>query len=246
MKVSCNTCVCSEGKYFCSKKECVNEKHAPAPPPEKASSKRKGGVIKYHSVKGTSGSSSSIKASYGDITEEPALLTNLTYPIEKAADNSQCIDGRTKPVDCNQCICALGTWACTKMSCIALTLREKASYSGDAFLKSVGTLKEVTDIDDDCMEGEAKPIGCNQCVCHKNAWQCSDFSCPSTIAPPKIIAAEESCQTEEDVKSKDCNICSCRRGLWVCTKNDCKKFGNRYFNPVSHQRHGSNESDQQE
>jgi len=54
----------------------------------------------------------------------------------------------------------------------------------------------------------------------------------------------EACQVEEDVKSKDCNICSCRRGIWVCTQNECKKFGNRYYNPISQQQTASNDNDQ--
>ncbi|OXA64738.1 hypothetical protein Fcan01_02172 [Folsomia candida] len=223
MKVVCNTCVCSDGKYFCSKRAC-NEPERPLPPTEKGSSKRKGAIIKYHSVKGDAAAAAQKVQQVGNSTdlETGSTANSTTTFIISEVDSSQCIDGRTKPVDCNQC----------------------ASYSGDTFLNSVGTLKEHANIDEDCMEGEAKPIGCNQCVCHMNSWACSDFTCPSTPAPPKPETVQESCQTEEDVKSKDCNICSCRRGVWVCTENDCKKFGNRYFNPVS-QKHQDNEKDQE-
>jgi hypothetical protein len=36
------------------------------------------------------------------------------------------------------------------------------------------------------MEAETKKFGCNQCVCHRNSWACTDFTCPSTEAPLQL------------------------------------------------------------
>jgi hypothetical protein len=106
MKVSCNTCVCSDGRYFCSKRAC-NEKDKPLPPAEKSSSKRKGGIIKYHSVKGAGDSSSQKNATNngggGESQNEIGNSSNnsTTTFIISEVDSNQCVDGRTKPVDCN-------------------------------------------------------------------------------------------------------------------------------------------------
>lgn len=105
MKVSCNTCVCSDGQYFCSKRAC-NEKDRPLPPVEKSNSKRKGGIIKYHSIKGdnTTPKVSSVVDQSGSTNSSSGEFQpgNATSFIISEVDSSQCVDGRTKPVDCNQ------------------------------------------------------------------------------------------------------------------------------------------------
>jgi len=149
MRVSCNTCVCSSGKYFCSKRDC-KDKEIPLPPAQKSSHKRKGSINYYnHRTQAEPG----FRNDTTDSVEDSQFSNpNVTSTEETTAAISQCIDGRTKPVDCNQCVCALGRWACTKQSCIALTLREKASFSGANFLSKVETLKESMNMDGNLLQ----------------------------------------------------------------------------------------------
>jgi hypothetical protein len=151
MRVSCNTCVCSNGKYFCSKRDC-NDKDIPLPPVQKASTRRKG-TITYHNHKTKVDVEPRNETSSVEETTDPNAtifsdsINNETISQSQPQPLSQCIDGRTKPVDCNQCVCALGKWACTKASCIALSLREAASFNGGEFLKNAETLKEFMNMD---------------------------------------------------------------------------------------------------
>ncbi|CAG7787084.1 unnamed protein product [Allacma fusca] len=142
----------------------------------------------------------------------------------------ECYSGLTKSIDCNLCICSPSLkWACTKRACIALTLREKASYTDGSFMNKTETLVENPNIDEDCNEGDVRNLECNSCLCYMNSWSCTDHKCPPTTKPPKTVQSSERqpCQNEEDIKSIDCNVCICRRGFWDCSTNDCKKFGNR-------------------
>ncbi|ODN03886.1 Follistatin-related protein 1 [Orchesella cincta] len=234
IKVSCNSCVCINSQYVCSKKDC-QELQEPLPPMHVKHTSKKKGALNYNKKGQLVTVDDSGNALYGEYFSSELESVNATFPREEQPTEFSCIDGRTKPVDCNHCICAMGKWACTKMSCIPMSLREKASFHGAEFIKKADTLKENMGIDDDCLEGDTKKVGgCNQCVCHENSWACTDYECPSMSPPVKANSGVklEACQTEEDVKSVECNICSCRSGIWRCTNNDCKKFGDKYYQPI--------------
>ncbi|CAL8135389.1 unnamed protein product [Orchesella dallaii] len=241
IKVSCNSCVCINSQYVCSKKDC-QELQEPLPPMHIKHSSKKKGSLNYNKKGQSVTVDDSGNTLYGEYFSSELESSNATFPREEQATEFSCIDGRTKPVDCNHCICAMGKWACTKMSCIPMSLREKASFHGAEFIKKADTLKENMGIDEDCLEGDTKKVsGCNQCVCHENSWACTDYECPSMSPPvkPNSGAKLEACQTEEDVKSVECNICSCRSGIWRCTNNDCKKFGDKYYQPIQRGNHKS-------
>jgi hypothetical protein len=103
MRVVCNTCVCSDRKYFCSKRDCEDKK--PLPPPHKTSPKRKGTII-YHSVKGEA-----LGTNQNNVVKISSPAEGLRQNVSTSSDsatlnavvtnnNAQCIDGRTRPVDC--------------------------------------------------------------------------------------------------------------------------------------------------
>lgn len=149
MKVLCNSCVCINARYVCSKKDC-GEKEVPLPPKLKTNSKKKG-TLNYNKKTDQVGVvDESGNALYGEYFSSELDLSAPANDTSVRVDEQtefSCIDGRTKPVDCNQCICALGRWACTKMSCIPMSLREKASFHGAEFIKKADTLKENMGID---------------------------------------------------------------------------------------------------
>lgn len=148
MKVSCNSCVCINSKYICSKKDC-GESEIPAPPKLKAPGKKKN-TLNYNKKTDPSAVDDSGNILYGEYFSSEADFAsagNSTIVRDDEPAEFSCIDGRTKPVDCNQCICAMGRWACTKMSCIPMSLREKASFHGAEFIKKADTLKENMGID---------------------------------------------------------------------------------------------------
>lgn len=147
MRVSCNSCVCINAQYVCSKKDC-HEPDLPLPPRQK---NKKKGSFNYNNKNAEQAVAvdDSGNALYGEyFSSEADTPANDTETVPRE-DESQlsCIDGRTKPVDCNHCICAMGRWACTKQSCIPMSLREKASFHGAEFIKKADTLKENMGID---------------------------------------------------------------------------------------------------
>lgn len=170
MTVVCNSCVCVNGIYVCSKKEC-KQPMRPLVPQVYYSSKKK---VVYKKP----GALNEFVHSGDD--EADSMNPQLTEDKNENNIGKDCVDGRIKRVDYNHCMCLDGSWGCTKDHCIALTLREKASYNGADFLKKVSTLIEHP-IDEDCVEGNTKEMACNKCVCHRNAWACTDKKCP----PPK-------------------------------------------------------------
>lgn len=149
MKVSCNSCVCINAQYVCSKKDC-GEREVPAPPKIKYTSKKKG-TLNYNKktdqAVAVDEEGNTLYGEYFSSEGDLAPDVNETIGRDEEPSDLTCIDGRTKPVDCNQCICAMGRWACTKMSCIPMSLREKASFHGAEFIKKADTLKENMGID---------------------------------------------------------------------------------------------------
>lgn len=156
IRVSCNSCVCVNTQYVCSKKDCM-EPEIPLPPKMKGSSNKKKGTLNYNKKADQSATIDEAgNVLYGEyFSSEAGDLAmaegegNGTIVREDDLLSSElsCIDGRIKPVDCNHCICAMGKWACTKDSCIPLSLREKASFHGAEFIKKADTLKENLGID---------------------------------------------------------------------------------------------------
>ncbi len=188
-KQKCNTCVCVDGAFFCSRKKCDL---------------------------GKPGVSEQVEQQQHEHMMEkvgPTVTKKGWGTRKKPISLSDCSSGMTKSIDCNQCICAVGKWACTKRSCIALTLREKASYTDGSVIKQVDTLVENPDMDgemnscntnvssntptlnssqhemisvsEDCSEGNTRQLDCNQCVCHYNSWSCTHLTCAPTPPPPK-------------------------------------------------------------
>jgi len=133
--------------------------------------------------------------------------TMQCFPSKK--EEPVCTDGDTKKVDCNDCVCSGGVWACTYRMCL-------------------GTWAE-TKRDESCTAGKAYKIDCNWCICDAGEWLCTLRTCGSNLnalTKRSEVGFRGVCPNEA-VKYKDCNTCVCVDGEWMCTMRMCYAIGKR-------------------
>lgn len=103
-------------------------------------------------------------------------------PDGDAADcpvSNTCGDGDTKTVDCNDCVCSDGNWACT----------EKACDNNDPANNGSGV----------CSDGDTKQVECNTCSCLDGAWACTEIACGPNNTSSDVLPLEiRECDRETD------------------------------------------------
>ena len=145
------------------------------------------------------------------------------------------VEGASKSVDCNSCVCQDGQWMCTLLGCgsggsgtggdgtggIRPGTGGHFPGTGGHFPGTGGYVPGTGGVatgglgtggTTECANGASRPApdGCNRCSCYNGQWLCTLIAC-------QCVPGE----TRHD----GCSSCACLGGMWSCTANVCPDAG---------------------